>query len=98
MTVLRSKLEGHDEAARKRPGSGVGRLMRKYHNYWVYSIGCLLVWALLLAVVASSGGRDKTHNVLLVFAGWGIAWVSTTIARFVYPPPKRWLEANRPTP
>jgi len=33
----------------------------------------------------------------LVFGGWTIAWVSTTIARYVYPPPKRWFKANPPT-
>jgi hypothetical protein len=30
----------------------------------------------------------------LVFFGFCIGWVSTTIARYVYPPPKRW-ELNR---
>jgi len=28
--------------------------------------------------------------ILLVFFGFCIGWVSTTIARYVYPPPKRW--------
>jgi hypothetical protein len=43
------------------------------------------------------GNSSITHSVLLVFAGWCIAWISTTIARSVYPPPKRWLEAHHPT-
>jgi hypothetical protein len=70
--------------------------MAKYRNYWVYSIGCFLVWAVHLAVVAAKGNKATTHNHLLVFDGWTIAWVSTTIARFVYPPPKRWLRASTP--
>lgn len=72
--------------------------MAKYRNYWVYSLGCFLVWAVLLSVVAAKGNKTTTHNFLLVFGGWAIAWVSTTIARFVYPPPKRWLRADPSTP
>ncbi len=72
--------------------------MTKYRNYWIYSIGCFVVWAIILAVVAAQGKSDKTHTVLLVFAGWVIAWVSGTIARFVYPPPSRWLPSGTSAP
>jgi hypothetical protein len=72
--------------------------MKKYRNYWAYSIGCFLVWGVILIVRAALGNRSTTRDVLLVFGGWCIAWVSTTIARFVYPPPKRWLQPRRPTP
>jgi hypothetical protein len=72
--------------------------MRKYRNYWVYSVVCLVVWSILLVVVAAKGNNHRTQDILLVFGGWCIAWVSTTIARFVYPPPKRWLEPSTPTP
>jgi hypothetical protein len=71
--------------------------MTKYRNYWVYSIGCLVVWSALLAVVAAKGNNNRTRDILLVFGGWCIGWVSTTIARFVYPPPKRWHQPNPPT-
>ena len=50
-----------------------------------------------MSVVATTGSSGKAHDVVLVFAGWMIGWVSTPIARFVYPPPKRWLGAT-PTP
>jgi len=59
-------------------------------SYWVYSVGLAVVWAVLLIVVAATGTSDKLHTVLLIFAGFAICWVSGTIARFVYPPPKRW--------
>jgi hypothetical protein len=68
--------------------------MTKYRNYWIYSIGCFVVWGVIFAVVAAEGKSDKTHTVLLVFAGWVIAWISGTIARFVYPPPGRWLPST----
>jgi hypothetical protein len=68
--------------------------MMKHRNYWIYSAGCLVLWGILLAVVASKGDSSRTHNILLVFGGFAIAWVSGTIARFVYPPPKRWTEGE----
>ncbi len=64
----------------------------------MYSIGCFLVWGIRLAVVAAQGKRDRTHSNLLVFGGWVIAWVSGTIARFVYPPPSRWLASSASAP
>jgi hypothetical protein len=72
--------------------------MKKYRNYWAYSIGCFVVWSVLLAVVAAKRDNNRTRDILLVFGGWCTAWVSTTIARFVYPPPKRWRQPNAPTP
>ena len=71
------------------------KVMKKYRNYWTYSIGCFVVWGV---IPAAFGGTSTTHDVLFVFAGWCIAWVSTTIARSVYPPPKRWLQPSTPNP
>jgi hypothetical protein len=33
--------------------------------------------------------------VLMVFGGFAIGWVSTTIARYVYPPPAKWARTSR---
>ena len=67
--------------------------MKKYRNHWAYSIACFLVWGIILAVRAVAfGNSSTTHDVLFVLAGWCIAWVSATIARSVYPPPKRWFQ------
>jgi hypothetical protein len=67
--------------------------MKKYRNYWAYSIASFLVWGVILAVRATAfGNSSTTHDVLFVFTGWCIAWVSATIARSVYPPPKRWFQ------
>jgi len=68
--------------------------MTKYRNYRIFSIGCFVVWGVILGVVAAQGKSAKTHTILLVFGGWVIAWVSGTIARFVYPPPSRWLPSG----
>lgn len=59
-------------------------------NYWVYSIGLAIVWAVILGVVAIGTHKSSLHTFLFVFAGFVIAWVSGTIARYVYPPPTKW--------
>lgn len=71
--------------------------MAKHRSYWTYSIGCLAVWVVLLTVSTAKGRNDTRHHAFLVFGGWALCWVSTTIARFVYPPPNRWLRADAPT-
>jgi hypothetical protein len=66
------------------------REMRRYSNTYVgYSIGCAIVWAVALAGVSSAADAATRHKVLMVFGGWVIGWLSATIARAVYPPPKR---------
>jgi hypothetical protein len=70
--------------------------VKNYRNYRTYSIGCFVAWLVILAIRAAAfGGTPTTHDVFFVFAGWCIAWVSGTIARSVYPPPKRWLQSSR---
>jgi hypothetical protein len=56
-------------------------------SYTGYSVGCAVVWAVILGVVA---GRDKEkfRTILPVFGGWWMGWTSATIARYGYPPPK----------
>ena len=71
--------------------------MARRRSYWTYSIGSFVVWGILLGVATARGGeRRQKNNLLLVFGGWTICWVSQTIARVVYPPPRRWLRANSP--
>ncbi len=59
----------------------------KRNSYTAYSIGCAVVWAVVLIGVAVFAGH-KLHTFILVFLGWWIGWLSATIARSVYPPPK----------
>jgi hypothetical protein len=56
-------------------------------TYTGYSIGCAVVWAVILSVVAVVY-PNRLHTFLLIGAGWWIGWTSATIARSVYPPPK----------
>jgi len=68
--------------------------MLRYRNYWIYSAGLAIVWAIALLLALTIGGPQKAQTFLLVFLGFCICWVSATIARYVYPPPKRWM-SNR---
>jgi hypothetical protein len=64
-------------------------MRRRFHTYTAYSIGCAIVWAVILAGVSSAADSATRHKFVLVFGGWVIGWLSATIARAVYPPPKR---------
>jgi hypothetical protein len=68
--------------------------MLRFRNYWVYSIGLAIAWAVVLLLVLMIRGKQGVQFTLLVFLGFCICWVSTTIARYVYPPPKRWASKN----
>lgn len=65
--------------------------MLRYRNYWTYSAGLAIAWAVALLLALAIGGTQRAHIFLLVFSGFCIGWVSTTIARYIYPPPKRWV-------
>jgi hypothetical protein len=68
------------------------RDMKRFsHTYAGYSIGCAIVWAVILAAISAKADNATRHMYLLVFGGWVTGWLSATIARIVYPPPKRHL-------
>jgi hypothetical protein len=64
--------------------------MLRFRNFWIYSAGLAIAWAVVLILTLAILGSEGAQIVLLVFFGFCIGWVSTTIARYVYPPPKRW--------
>jgi membrane-associated phospholipid phosphatase len=63
-------------------------------TYTTYSIGVGIVWAVILVIVSLASSADKRHTFFLVFGGFVIGWVSATIARYVYPPPKKYRPDN----
>ena len=64
--------------------------MLRFRNYWIYSAGLAIAWAVVLILALTIGGSERAQTILLVFFGFCIGWVSTSIARYVYPPPKLW--------
>ena len=67
-----------------------GRPTRETEAQDLYGIQHRMCCCLGRPVSCCGGGKGKRdmRNVLLVFYGWVIAWVSNTIARAVYPPPR----------
>jgi hypothetical protein len=59
-------------------------------NYWVYSSGLAIVWAIVLTLALVIRGREGAQPILLVLLGSVIGWEATTIARYAYPLPQRW--------
>jgi hypothetical protein len=69
--------------------------MPRCRNYWCYSAGSAIAWAVCIILVRMIYGKESMQPILLVFFGWCICWVSETIARYIYPPPKRWMLNRR---
>jgi hypothetical protein len=46
--------------------------MLRERNYWVYSAGLAVVWALVLLLARTIKGSDGVKPYLLVFAGFCI--------------------------
>jgi hypothetical protein len=63
-------------------------MRNRRQSYTAYSIGCAVVWAAILGVLAAFGDKQRMRKVLPVFGGWWVGWTSATIARYVYPPPQ----------
>ena len=59
-------------------------------TYTAYSIGVGIVWAVILVIVSLSRPADVRHTFFVVFGGFVIGWLYATIARYVYPPPKKY--------
>jgi len=64
-------------------------MRRRLSSYTAYSIGCAIVWAVLFAIGAAHP-KNTDHTIVLVFSGWVLGWLSATIGRYVYPPPKKY--------
>jgi hypothetical protein len=63
-------------------------LHKRPRTYTTYSTGCAAVWAVILATVFTHAGDPTRHTFAVFFGGWAAGWLSASIARVVYPPPK----------
>jgi hypothetical protein len=68
-------------------------VINRLNKYATYSIACGLVWVVILTGVGLAASTSKFHTFALVAGGWAIGWLSATIGRSAYPPPK-----SRPEP
>jgi hypothetical protein len=70
----------------------------RMRTYTAYSIGVGIAWAILLVLASLLDPAGKRNDILLVFFGFAIGWVSATIARYVYPPPKKYRQGTGNVP
>ncbi len=69
----------------------------RMRSYTTYSVAAGIVWAALLALAWLFAPAGKRHTIFLVFGGFAIGWLSATIARYVYPPPRKYQQDGRTT-
>jgi hypothetical protein len=58
-------------------------------TYTGYSIGCTVVWAVILGVGELRLDSRNRASLRLTCAAWWTGWTSATIARAGYPPPQK---------
>ena len=58
------------------------------HTYTGYSIGCAIVWAVILLATARRTEHPDARTLRQVCGAWWLGWLSATIARSVYPCPE----------
>jgi hypothetical protein len=71
------------------------RPLNRFRNYWIFSAALAVVWAIVIVLRTVIGGESTLRDTFLIFGGFAIGWVATTIARYVYPPAARWQEYYR---
>jgi uncharacterized membrane protein YhaH (DUF805 family) len=64
--------------------------LSRFRNYWIFSAGIAIVLAIVIILRSVIGGNSTMHDTLLIVGGFAIGWVATTIARYIYPPARRW--------
>jgi len=62
----------------------------RMRSYTGYGIAVGVVWTVILVAVSLFNPGGKRDTIFVVFGGFAIGWVSATIARYVYPPPKKY--------
>jgi hypothetical protein len=63
-------------------------------TYTGYSIGCAAVWAAPLTTGRAVLDAKDWDRLRLGAAGWWAGWLSATIARIGYPPPRKLTEVG----
>ncbi len=63
--------------------------LKARHTYTAYGIGCAAVWAVILIATQRRTDSQTRNTIRLTCAGWWLGWISASIARVVYPPPKK---------
>jgi hypothetical protein len=70
----------------------------RIRTYTASSAGVGTVWALLLVLASLLDPAGRRNNIFPVFSGFVIGWLSAAIARYVYPPPKKYRQDTGKAP
>ena len=71
--------------------------MNRRTSYATYSAAVGIVRAVVLMLTWLFAPASKQHTIFLVFGGFAIGWLSATIARYVYPPPRKYQQDGSTT-
>ncbi|MBV8913758.1 MAG: hypothetical protein JOZ05_12060, partial [Acetobacteraceae bacterium] len=66
----------------------------KRNTYTAYSIGCAVVWSVIVLLARRRLDAHTRHELQIVCGGWWMGWTSATIARIGYPPPSQLTPAG----
>lgn len=66
----------------------------RLNTYTAYSIACFVAWTVFWAIVLAKKSNVILGYRLRFFMGWVVGWTSATIARAIYPPPKKWRSVD----
>lgn len=61
----------------------------RMNTYTAFSIGIFIAWAVVWPIVAVTVKKEDLGYVFAIFVGYCIGWSSATVARALYPPPKK---------
>ena len=61
----------------------------RMNTYTAYSIGVFIAWGAVWVIAAATVKKEDLAYVFAIFVGYCIGWFSATIARALYPPPKK---------
>ncbi len=70
------------------PPADISPITARRSTYASYSVGSAAVWTVILAVGRRRLDARTWDTLRLVAGGWWTGWLSATIARVGYPPPK----------
>ena len=65
-------------------------MRQRFRTYTAYSVGTAIVWGAVLLVAWIIDPASTLDALWLVSLGFFLGWLSATIARVVYPPPKKY--------
>ena len=83
-----------NRGAATKPSNEERPINLRLRTYTAYSIGTAIVWALIVVLAWRLDSSSTLHVMWLVSLGFFLGWLSATIARLVYPPPKKYRSPN----